>query len=323
MVVLEIFTVMSNQKSEYSKVSLKNSPYLVCNEQKQQDTLKLLANQASLGLKENHVHVGFSVWFNFDIICTTRPNYAAIFDCDPGVHGFIYPIFQSTIICATSREEFCSQFLKNLMKQDVFVAYEFLLADDFQLLQKRAYGFLANEDNFNYLKEMITQERVFFGRLDLTNLEQVSTIREWISKNNLILDTLYLSNIPEWIIQGNKHIWDTDIKGSISSLLQGSTQLIDAFYPTTKKDSSGPPQRLTQGTILPDYQVKVPPKLQRQDTNQGSQSRYKRQLFDASMQEYTIPNKRTVYLGEGVKEISKIESASNLPPEIVVPQYSF
>ncbi|MDI1351830.1 MAG: hypothetical protein PSV35_03530, partial [bacterium] len=79
-------------------------------------------------------------------------------------------------------------------------------------------------------------------------------ISKWISSNHLELNTLYLSNIAEWIIQQDSTLWKaTQIQ--LHRLITPQVYLIDAFYPTRKKEGSGPPLRVSKGA-LPSYELR-------------------------------------------------------------------
>ena len=252
--MIKIFQKLIALHVEASSTPISNLPYIICNEQRQQETLARLTPLPKND--KSTLHVGFSVWFNLDIICTTRPYHAAIFDIDPAVHHFIYPLLESLILNSATREEFITQFLIVINENDNIAPYSVFLEEQFKQLQSTCHGFLATQENFNYLKKMISEGRVFFGKADLTKTADISLIEQWISDNELDLKTLYLSNIREWINQQSNFIREA-AQLNISKLIRPDVQLIDAFYPTTKKDGSGPPQRVTQGE-LPSYTVQKP-----------------------------------------------------------------
>lgn len=252
-----LFEELEEFKPLLEKKSNLDAPYVLCNEQKQQEILENLNDrfQSPQNEAQNSLHVGFSVWFNLDIICTTKPQYALVFDIDPAVCDYVYPILESQIKNSGSRDEFVSGFIKKLTSEPNISMQEYplILNSNFKELMTKNHGFLADDDQFNYLKNMIQEDRVFFGKLDMTNSEGMGKIQKWIDKNKLNLQTLYLSNIPEWIREHQPVPWcQTEV--SIRELIQNNTLLIDAFYPTTRKDNSGPPLRVTQGG-LPEYKV--------------------------------------------------------------------
>lgn len=232
--------------------NLTGLPYIFCNEQCQEHTLQQLVNIRKES--KNRLHIGFSVWFNFDTICASRPSYAIILDNSPEVSGYIYPLLHSLIKVATSKEEFSALFKQEILNNEYLSTFYGYLEPLLEQAQKTPHGFLFNKENFEYLKKMAQEGRLFFGQVDLLNEKDIKLLKQWIDDNELELATLYISNISEWILQSHFSVWG-QAKANITSLLQSETALIDAFYPTPKKGGSGPPQRVTKAQ-LPDYTVK-------------------------------------------------------------------
>lgn len=231
-------------------------PYITCNEQNQQSVLKLLASQSAEVVKGSRLHVGFSVWFNLDVIATTKPDYAVLFDIDPAVLHFVYPSIQKAITSANSREEFINHLVSAVEKDPLMSPIAGSLKTDLSELSQSGYGFLASEDNFQFVKAKFAANAIYFGQMNLAIEDNIDLLMKWIKENHLQLDTLYLSNIPEWIInQHSKENW-RPVQQAIQSLMTPSTRLIDAFYPTTSKEDSGPPQRLNTGE-MPEYVVRA------------------------------------------------------------------
>ena len=54
-------------------------PYIGCNEEKQADMLVLLKGTSPIAA-ERRVHLGFSVWFNLDLMSVTKPAHGIICD---------------------------------------------------------------------------------------------------------------------------------------------------------------------------------------------------------------------------------------------------
>lgn len=236
------------------------TPYIVCNEQFQPVVLSGLSGSSSSSSSSTakapikSLHIGFSIWFNLDIIVTTRPDYALIFDIDPSVYLFVYPTIKKAITNSNSRMEFKEQLLSDLFANEFMYPWKEVCCEKFNSLMTASYGFLANDGNFFYLKEIIANNQVFFGKCDLANVDDMNRVREFTNTNQLALTSLYLSNIFEWLFQQSPSSVP-DAKQSVQKLLQPCTKLIDAFYPTTKKDFSGPPLRITEGEKLPSFHV--------------------------------------------------------------------
>lgn len=233
-------------------------PYIFCNEQKQQQMLEILANRnfsQNSDAQDDRLHLGFSVWFNLDIICTTKPSYAVILDIDPAVYNCIYPLLKATLSCSDSKESFVQQFIQKIKNSAQLNLLSGYVRKECENLMTSVYGFLAHEEHFNWLKKMVADGRIFFGKADLSNYADIAAIENWMKGKKLRLETFYLSNIPEWISAGDIISW-RKIKENLTDLVDSSTLLIDAFYPTQDKTGSGPPLRITEGKF-PEYRVKT------------------------------------------------------------------
>lgn len=145
--------------------------YPVCNE-KNQETI--LSNLAELPLIENGIHIGWSIEFNYKIIALRKSKAAIICDRSSKVFDFYH------------------EFQKNLLE----IEYE-----DFS--HKYPEFFWVKEEDFQYLKQMYQENRIYHVCLDLMDNEgKFEKLSEWIKENNYIIDTIYVSNVLDWISKG-------------------------------------------------------------------------------------------------------------------------
>lgn len=234
-------------------VEIKDSqaPYIQCNEDKQKAVLATIAQEAPSNVLEDSIgiHLGFSVWFNLDLLSVTNSQYAIILDIDPKI-THIYKKLQLCFEKAKKPEEFINLFYIELAKDERLLQFpkEYQLEKLKDELAK-GYGFLASQENFSRVKKMAMEGRIFWGQADLTNTTHIELIRDWCKINNARIDTLYLSNIPEWIIGYGTEEAKLAMKSNLESLIGTNTSVIDAFYLSNEKNLSGPPQRITQGNI--------------------------------------------------------------------------
>lgn len=218
-------------------------PYIHCNEQNQADCLEPCTG----------VQIGFSVWFNLDLLAENRAACAIILDKDPSVYK-IYQLLQTAFSQADSREEFVKLF-GEMIKKEFFQQAQLELAE-LQNDLRKGFGFLSSPEKFTRVKKLIAKKQVFFGCADLMNTEHVILIKDWCDSHGFAnTDRLsYFSNIAEWVLQ------DPFKKGTlvqnIRLLTTENTRLIDAFYPTPVKKGSGPPLRVSKGKV-PNFD-KVP-----------------------------------------------------------------
>lgn len=231
-------------------------PYITCNEQNQQKTLKKITQLLSTipGDSDKDIHIGFSMWFNLDLLSVCNLKYAVILDFDPKVF-LIYQILEKSLQTSSSPEEFLEIFLLLLLNDQINTHYSKDI-QEFQIREQlnKGYGFLSCKENFLRVKSMCENNRIFFGSVDIVSETDMLQLSTWCKENKLIPKCLYISNISEWVLNSS-HI---DIfKKNLTLLMHKETLVIDAFYPSLKTEGSGPPQRITQG-ILPDFKKKVP-----------------------------------------------------------------
>jgi hypothetical protein len=236
-----------------SKV-MENRAYILCNETEQNVTLAQLQGRTQSEssnneeAKQDTVHIGFSVWFNLDLIAITQPRCAVILDISPSVN-IVYQLIQHALTHTDTPELFIQLLIESLTPHEKIlplpIASLTLLFHE-ELTKKN--GFLSSESGFLYVKSLHQAGNILFGLADLTNAVQMMALKKWCLQNSLRVDTLYLSNIPEWIIENTSQ--KLALLTNLAELQDKNTTVIDAFYPTTCKKNSGPPQRITQGTAL-------------------------------------------------------------------------
>jgi hypothetical protein len=232
-----------------------NLPYIHCNETGQKATLDYLSSIEKNSVNPR-VHIGFSVWFNLDIIAATKPDFAIILDIDHKVHR-VYESF-SVLKDASNPNEFKELFFSQLQEKKILSEND-LMWEQFRLEEelKKDHGFLADTEAFAYIKSMYLAEKIFFGHADLASKNDIQLIKTWCDQNQAIVQTLYLSNIMEWVIEYNLDVSSSQcIKANVDFLKSQHTIIIDAFYPTLLEKKGGPPLRYTLGE-LPDFTKKT------------------------------------------------------------------
>ncbi|MFT3741766.1 MAG: hypothetical protein QM752_03705 [Gammaproteobacteria bacterium] len=247
--------------SEQGPIDKLRSPYILCNEVDQANTLQRITDSLSATElpKKDALHIGFSVWFNLDLLAVKPTDVAIILDIDPNVQR-IYQKLQDAFKSAETPTEFVKKFSSTFEENDPLL--QFPAADQDKLLNKKltqGYGFLASTASYAQVKRLVTEGRIFFGRADLTDSEDMQALANWCEKHALKTSTLYLSNIPEWIVRNSPQTtWDKMFK-NLKPLIQEETQVIDAYFTDQRKEKeySGPPLRITQGE-LPQYSLAKP-----------------------------------------------------------------
>ncbi len=225
------------------KLKLEDAHYIICNEGKQGETLAELSQSEA---PDNSVHLGFSCWFNLDVIATRHPSYAVIGDVDPNIIALLDIIEEKVGQCDT-KEQFLQAFWDDLSNREDLVFY--LLGPDGMLDFNRfsdfvsKQGWMQSTDNYAVIKDMYKEGRIIHRKLDITDKENMESIKGWAEKNNLKFDTLYASNIQEWLKNNRK----LDEMKHFEALADANTYGISAFKENPMRGA--PQQHLKRGGI--------------------------------------------------------------------------
>jgi len=176
----------------------KKNPYLACNENSQEEVLASLKSKEQL---KNAVHFGFACEFNYNIIALRKPLYAFICDISPDMH-LIYAQLKKLMLDHPSLDTFKVS-LRNLLKEYSVTSATSEAMDAEELLQhlSREVAFLSNQESYAYVRLMYQANAIFHLNLDIAknNTPAFQSIKRWLDDRNCVVDTLYASNIVEWL----------------------------------------------------------------------------------------------------------------------------
>ncbi len=200
----------NKEKSAFSDFPIqKSDPHLekvhhvLCNELGQTEVLEKLNPSRS-----NGIHLGFSCWLNFDILAERKTPFAILCDFDPNMVALL-DLMEQAIQRSKTPEEFMKNFWSNLSSQTELKFQGFLGLDgsliDYKIFynQMNEKGWLSSQEKFQTIKEMYAQDRIIHRLLDITDEESFDKINKWAKNHSLAFDTLYTSNIPEWLYSSN------------------------------------------------------------------------------------------------------------------------
>jgi len=288
--------------------------YLICNEVEQEKTLAALAPAVP---SDHSVHLGFSMNFNFDLIAKRSPYYAIIADIAPQMLR-CYHDLTHCILKSPNRQEFVRNFDSFLQEN---AEYYFGLANgqDISILcnlreeMNRPGSWLSTDEGFFNVKKIHEEGRVLYLKLNLTDSEGAfESIDQWLTINKLTLDTVYLSNIPEWLHPSNESPSPSALRylDNICKIIAPTTYVIDA-YKCDKRLNRYPVQRLSKGTVtLPCYVLTHKPPLQMSSLLTSSNKHLSaRKTFSFSTE------KGTEKKGEGMEEkaLNPLKRRSDTP----------
>lgn len=178
-----------------------NGLYIASNETNLSTTRQLLKEQPRPSDEKPTIHIGCATWHNFDIMSERKSNYGLIVDFNPENAIFIEKTIE-ILNESESRDLFKQRmiiYLNSLegAKKDLFFHWDQHGSPtervEGELLREGSW--LQTEESFLYMKALALKGHLIAITEDITNFESFSRIRKFLDRNNLVIDTLYLSNI--------------------------------------------------------------------------------------------------------------------------------
>ena len=200
-------------------------PYLFSNEEQKNEVLSTL-QRTCLETAAPKMHIGFSGWFNFDVIVARKSSYAIIADIDPKVCEVI-KFTGEILLTSKNPREFIEKIKPFLSTKSEYFYYGNRALDLEKILEQeiiRPSCWLSNDKSFNYIKRMFSEGRILSLLLDIRHSDKFSSISDWMEGNGVIPDTMYVSNISDWV-EGNQK----DFRDSISRVSTIDTELIYVY----------------------------------------------------------------------------------------------
>ncbi len=180
-------------------------PYIGCNEKEQAATLAALATNPSKTDPQKRVHIGFAVWFNLDIMALTKPAYGILCDYDNKVMD-VYQGIGESLKKSGNRREFATNFemFLNQNSERLFSLPPAEIIKLFNIQQEltRPGSWLASEESFQTIKNLSQRGCLLFLNVNILDKQSFLGFKSWLDTNHLELDTLYTSNIIDWLQDG-------------------------------------------------------------------------------------------------------------------------
>lgn len=231
---------------EATTPTLEKIHYVLCNETGQGETLVNLPNS-----RPNGVHLGFACWMNFDILAVRDTPYAVLCDEDSNVVALL-DLIKDAILESDGTGEFIETFwgkLSTTLGSD----FKELIAGDGSPIDKATFariaqeqGWLSSDDKFHVIKDMYSQGRIVHRQLNILEKDKFRELQTWADEQGLCFDSIYTSNIPEWIYHS---AIDSDIMmANISRLIDPHTVTVTAQKESLVAKGARPKQSVTIGS---------------------------------------------------------------------------
>lgn len=238
--------IMKNPISEtlsgFNNLNIKNQIngiYITTNETNLEATRKLFENQPRPINEIQTIHIGCATWHNLDIICARKTSYGLIVDFNPKNADFINKTIE-LIDKSENRHAFkehMNTYLNSLegKQKDLFFHWDQKGKPTERIENElsREGSWLQSDENFLFIKKQVSNMRLIAITEDITNYVKFAQIRKFLDKHNIIIDTLYLSNICNFMRTISEK--DEFVK-SIKLLLNNDTILINC--PKLKNSNS-------------------------------------------------------------------------------------
>ena len=261
---------------------LKELPYTLCNEEGQEEIFEKLQSQPT---RDNSVHLGFSCWFNYDLIALRNPAFSIICDIDPNTIAML-DLIKNTTLDSASREEFLEKFKSNIESRfpdlgfcgfpplnEVFIQG----FDHFKQLVTKT-GWLSTQNHFETIKRLYQEGRITHQFLDIADKSSTfQELKNWALHHDLVFDTIYDSNIWEWL-DGREHSLKT-MNANLNCLINPQTYFITAWKRIAKV---GHPELAMEQGAQPKRNVQIlKSRVLKADSHPGPQAAIKTSLFNS------------------------------------------
>jgi hypothetical protein len=167
-----------------------NTIYLLSNESGQEDALDLLER---LDAKAGNVHVGVSGWQNYDVIVARNSDAAVIVDINQATCE-LHRLTARAIQTADHVDDFVRRFFE-LLKKEQFP--EFSKKDE--IFQKRVY-WLRHPGGYAKIRQMYLDHKIHILPSNIATSECFFNFRRIVDLSQI--ETLYISNVAEWLTKG-------------------------------------------------------------------------------------------------------------------------
>lgn len=214
--VLQTLSRLSNSSIK-GKV---NGVYITTNEKNLDATSQLLKKHP---LVQNAIHIGCATWHNFDIMSARKSQFGLIVDFNPKNASFIKKTIDLIRVSA-SREDFKNSmidYLNSLDGKERRIYFhrdqKGLPTDRIERELFREGSWLQTEEKYLFMKDLVCNDRLVAITESFTNPKTFAAIRRELDASNVAIDTVYLSNICNFMrTSKEKKEYERSIKHIVS-----------------------------------------------------------------------------------------------------------
>ena len=139
---------------------------------------------------------------NFGIAAKTKPKAILLFDKELVVLYF-NKLAIETLKKSDTAAKFKNNFVEAVKNDQKLKGYSFYprknSKDDISEILKKQYSFCNKEEDFQFIKGLAADNKIFLAQGDLLKDEDVEKVKNAIDKSNYEVSIAYISNIYGWV----------------------------------------------------------------------------------------------------------------------------
>lgn len=245
-------------------------------------TKHIFSQMKSFPLVPDSIHIGFSGWHNLDIMVQRGSSRGIICDINPENSLFMHYTLKYLIRC-TSRDEFIekmTQFVKKNQYEGSRTNFErkayltpvksksikfslnvseeypehFAVIEEIALEKQRETSWLFTDERYHYVRDLALTDKIAVITESICAPETFLRIRSLLTNNAIQIDTVYVSNIGEWMFTIEQQASFLETIGLL--LMDNETILIDAKI-ANRQNNEHPSQRcILKRDITPELSLR-------------------------------------------------------------------
>lgn len=205
--------------------------YIGTNETNRKGTFDCLGSSVA---SSDSCHIGFSSWFNFDIIAKRRSCRAVLIDFNPNTTAFMVKTLDC-VVSSNNRMEFANKIYQYISDNESNFTQNFNedydecdgTQDEVWCELKVDGGWLNSDEGFNYIRKMALEGKIAVITEDIRSYEKFKRLSNVICENGFRVDTLYMSNICKYM---SAKIDKESYVKSVNCLSGSETKIIHCLY---------------------------------------------------------------------------------------------
>jgi glyoxylase-like metal-dependent hydrolase (beta-lactamase superfamily II) len=207
--------------------------YPICNETNLDAVYKDLHQFKKPG--NESVHIGCAGWYNFDVMAIRQSAYGIVFDINKDSTDFM-KMTVHLLKEKQTKEEFEKSILEYMLGKQNENSKTFFCKHDFETSRNipldkiieheksRKNSWLYSETSYGYIRNLVLGGKLAVIQQDSTNSAVFKTIKKKLTERGCSVDTVYASNIADFI--PSEH--SKDFVDSITGLLDDESILISS-----------------------------------------------------------------------------------------------